>query len=173
MGCGAISSWLLYFSADDAMREILFWMMGSLSFGQVLPLGWWVPYLLGMLWLLAQRRSLALLQLGEYQAQLMGLDLVKSRQRLVLVVCLLCGLSVAMAGAIGFIGLLVPHLMRRIGKGGPGFVLPASALAGAILLLLSDLLSRSLLASGELPVGIVTATLGAPLFIYLLVRHHA
>ena len=173
MGSGAITSWLLYFSADDAMREILFWMMGSLSYGQVLPLGWWVPYLLGMLWLLAQRRALALLQLGEYQAQLMGLDLVKSRQRLVLVVCLLCGLSVAMAGAIGFIGLLVPHLMRRIGKGGPGFVLPASALAGAILLLLSDLLSRSLLTSGELPVGIVTATLGAPLFIYLLVRHHA
>lgn len=58
MGSGAITSWLLYFSADDAMREILFWMMGSLSYGQVLPLGWWVPYLLGMLWLLCQRRSL-------------------------------------------------------------------------------------------------------------------
>ncbi len=90
-----------------------------------------------------------------------------------LVVCLLCGLSVALAGAIGFIGLVVPHLMRRIGRDGPEFVLPASALGGALLLLLADLLSRSLLSGGELPIGVVTASLGAPLFIYLLVRRAA
>lgn len=173
MGCGAISSWLLYFSADDAVRAILFWMMGSLSYGQALAWGWWLPYLLAILWLLHRRHVLSLLQLGDYQAQLMGLELKRLRRELVLVVCLLCGLSVALAGAIGFIGLVVPHLMRRLGRDGPEFVLPASALGGALLLLLADLLSRSLLSGGELPIGVVTASLGAPLFIYLLVRRDA
>ena len=172
--CGsAITTWLLYFSNDQSLREIMFWMMGSLAYGQAQPAWWWLPYLAVMGWLLLRRDSLDLLQLGDEQAQLMGLTLHRLRWQLVLAVCLLSGFAVALAGSIGFIGLLIPHLMRLLGRGSARFVLVASLLAGASTLLLADLLSRNLLPSGELPVGILTASLGAPLLIYLLVRRHA
>lgn len=172
--CGsAMTTWLLYFSNDQSLREIMFWMMGSLAYGQAQPAWWWLPYLAVMGWLLLRRDSLDLLQLGDEQAQLMGLTLHRLRWQLVLAVCLLSGFAVALAGSIGFIGLLIPHLMRLLGRGSARFVLVASLLAGASTLLLADLLSRNLLPSGELPVGILTATLGAPLLIYLLVRRHA
>lgn len=170
---GALTTWLLYFSDDQSLRAIMFWMMGSLAYGQAQPGYWWLPYLLCLGWLLSQHRQLALLQLGELQAQLLGLELAPVRRRFILAVALLSGMTVALAGLIGFIGLVVPHLLRLLGRGEPAFLLPASALGGGGLLLLADLLSRSLLPSGELPVGVVTATLGAPLFIYLLVRRHA
>ena len=172
--CGsAMTTWLIYFSNDQSLREIMFWMMGSLAYGQAQPVWWWLPYLAVMGWLLLRRDSLDLLQLGDEQAQLMGLTLHRLRWQLVLAVCLLSGFAVALAGSIGFIGLLIPHLMRLLGRGSARFVLVASLLAGASTLLLADLLSRNLLPSGELPVGILTATLGAPLLIYLLVRRHA
>ena len=172
--CGsAMTTWLIYFSNDQSLREIMFWMMGSLAYGQAQPAWWWLPYLAVMGWLLLRRDSLDLLQLGDEQAQLMGLTLHRLRWQLVLAVCLLSGFAVALAGSIGFIGLLIPHLMRLLGRGSARFVLVASLLAGASTLLLADLLSRNLLPSGELPVGILTATLGAPLLIYLLVRRHA
>ena len=172
--CGsAMTTWLIYFSNDQSLREIMFWMMGSLAYGQAQPVWWWLPYLAVMGWLLLRRDSLDLLQLGDEQAQLMGLTLHRLRWQLVLAVCLLSGFAVALAGSIGFIGLLIPHLMRLLGRGSARFVLVASLLAGASTLLLADLLSRNLLPSGELPVGILTASLGAPLLIYLLVRRHA
>ena len=172
--CGsAMTTWLIYFSNDQSLREIMFWMMGSLAYGQAQPAWWWLPYLAVMGWLLLRRDSLDLLQLGDEQAQLMGLTLHRLRWQLVLAVCLLSGFAVALAGSIGFIGLLIPHLMRLLGRGSARFVLVASLLAGASTLLLADLLSRNLLPSGELPVGILTASLGAPLLIYLLVRRHA
>ena len=172
--CGsAITTWLLYFSNDQSLRAIMFWMMGSLAYGQAQPAWWWLPYLAVMSWLLLRRGSLSLLQLGDEQAQLMGVALRRLRWQLVLAVCLLSGFAVALAGSIGFIGLLIPHLMRLLGRGSARFVLVASLLAGASTLLLADLLSRNLLLSGELPVGILTASLGAPLLIYLLVRRHA
>ncbi len=173
IGTNAMTTWLLYFSNDQSLREIMFWLMGSLAYGQAQPGYWWLPFLLTLGFLLSQARSLALLQLGEYQAQLMGLDLARVRRRLVMAVCLLTGLSVALAGVIGFIGLVVPHLLRLLGRGGPEFVLPGAALGGGLLLLVADLLSRTLLPAGELPVGVLTASLGAPLFIWLLVRRHA
>lgn len=172
--CGsAITTWLLYFSNDQSLRAIMFWMMGSLAYGQAQPAWWWLPYLAVMSWLLLRRDSLSLLQLGDEQAQLMGVALRRLRWQLVLAVCLLSGFAVALAGSIGFIGLLIPHLMRLLGRGSARFVLVACLLAGASTLLLADLLSRNLLPSGELPVGILTASLGAPLLIYLLVRRHA
>jgi vitamin B12 transport system permease protein len=88
-------------------------------------------------------------------------------------VCLLTAFSVAMAGVIGFVGLVVPHLLRLLAGGRQRFLLPASALAGASLLTLADVAARQTLAVGELPIGAVTASLGAPVFIWLLVRRHA
>lgn len=169
----AITTWLLYFSDDQALREIMFWMMGSLSYGQIYPAYWWLPFLFVGGWLLSQHRKLALLQLGPYQAQLMGLDLKKTQRNLVWAVCFISGMCVALAGVIGFIGLVVPHLLRLAGKDGPAFTIPASVLAGSLLLLIADVLSRSVVSAGELPVGVVTATIGAPVFIWLLVRRHA
>ena len=169
----ALTTWLLYFSDDQALREIMFWMMGSLAYGQIHPSYWWLPFLLVCGWLLCQHRKLALLQLGAFQAQLMGLDLRQTQRKLVWAVCFISGMCVALAGVIGFIGLVVPHLLRLIGRDGPAFNLPASMLAGSLLLLVADILSRTVVSSGELPVGVVTATIGAPVFMWLLVRRHA
>ncbi len=169
----ALTTWLLYFSDDQALREIMFWMMGSLAYGQIHPSYWWLPFILVSGWLVCQHRKLALLQLGAFQAQLMGLDLKQTQRKLVWAVCFISGMCVALAGVIGFIGLVVPHLLRLIGRDGPGFTLPAAMLAGSLLLLIADILSRIVVSSGELPVGVVTATIGAPVFIWLLVRRHA
>lgn len=169
----AILTWLLYLADDASLRTFLFWMMGSLGYGQRLPWGWWLPALFALLWLVRQGRRLDLLALGEQQARLQGLNAHQLRPRLVLAVCLLTAFSVAMAGVIGFVGLLVPHLLRLLAGGRQRFLLPASALAGAALLVLADVLARQTLVSGELPIGAVTATLGAPVFVWLLVKRHA
>ena len=169
----AFTTWLLYFSDDQALRAIMFWMMGSLSYGQLHPAYWWIPFCIIVGWLALQREKLNLLQLGPYQAQLMGLDLRQTRRKLVWAICFISGMCVALAGIIGFIGLVVPHLLRLISKDSIRFTIPASMISGALLLLIADTVSRSVLSAGELPVGVVTATIGAPLFIYLLVKRHA
>lgn len=173
MASSALTTWLLYFANDSGLREILFWMMGSLAYGQFQPGWWWLPYLGTLYWLLRQRKALNLMQLGEQQARLMGLNIARLRWQLVLAVCLLSGLAVALAGTIGFVGLVIPHLMRLLSRSGMQFLLPASMLGGALILLLADMLARNLIPVGELPVGILTASLGAPILIGLLVRRHA
>lgn len=169
----AILTWLLYLADDASMRTFLFWMMGSLGYGQRLSWGWWIPAMVALLWLVRQGRQLDLLALGEQQARLLGLNAQALRPKLVLAVCLLTAFSVAMAGVIGFVGLVVPHLLRLLAGGRQRFLLPASALAGAALLVLADVLARQTLITGELPIGAVTSTLGAPVFVWLLVKRHA
>ena len=110
---------------------------------------------------------IGLLQLGAYWAQLMGLDLRKTHRKLVWAICFISGMCVALAGVIGFIGLVVPHLLRLAGKRWACIYYSCIYLAGSLLLLIADILSRSLVNAGELPVGVVTATIGAPIFIYL------
>lgn len=169
----AAMTWLMYFADDASLREFMFWMMGSLSYGSQ-QLGWWwlvLPLTLG--WLCLQGRALQQLLLGETQARLMGLDVDRVRVQLVLAVCLLTGLAVALCGVIGFVGLVVPHLLRLCGGSDQRFLLPASALGGGALLLGADLIARSALDAGELPIGVITASVGAPLFIYLLLRQDA
>ncbi len=169
----ALTTWLLYFSDDQALRAIMFWLMGSLSYGQLHPAYWWIPFFAVVVWLALQYHKLSLLQLGPYQAQLMGLDLKRTRRQFVWAVCFISGMCVALAGIIGFIGLVVPHLLRLISKDSIKFTIPASMVSGSLLLLIADTVSRSVLDAGELPVGVVTASIGAPLFIYLLVKRHA
>lgn len=169
----AAVTWLLYLADDASLRQFMFWLMGSLAFGGG-QLFWSLPLLLaGALMLGLRGRAMQLLLLGEDQARLMGLDVVRERTWLILLVCLLTALAVSLAGVIGFVGLVVPHLLRLAGVTHPRHLLPASALGGALLLLMADLLARTTLTSGELPIGVVTATLGAPLFIALLMRRHA
>ncbi|MBO1518627.1 vitamin B12 ABC transporter permease BtuC [Oceanisphaera pacifica] len=169
----AILTWLLYLADDASLRSFLFWMMGSLGHGQPLSFAWWLPAIATLFWLLRQGRSLDLLALGDHQAQLLGLNVQRLQPQLVLAVCLLTAFSVAMAGPIGFVGLVVPHLLRLLVGGKQRFLLPASMLAGALVLTLADVVARTLLSAGEVPIGAVTATLGAPVFIWLLVRRYA
>ncbi|MGO4999120.1 vitamin B12 ABC transporter permease BtuC [Oceanisphaera sp. W20_SRM_FM3] len=169
----AILTWLLYLADDASLRSFLFWMMGSLGHGQSLSWVWWLPALATLVWLMRQGRRLDLLALGEHRAQLLGLNVRRLQPKLVLAVCLLTAFSVAMAGPIGFVGLVVPHLLRLLAGGKQDFLLPASVLAGAAALTLADVIARNLLSVGEVPIGAVTATLGSPIFIWLLVRRYA
>ena len=155
-----------------AVQEIALWMLGSLANLSRNELWLLLPgSLLG--WLLAWRqgRSLDLLGLGEETASSMGVDLVRLRRRLFLAVALAVGSAVAVTGAIGFIGLVVPHLLRPLVDHQPSRLLLPSALGGALLLLAADIAVRLLPAQTEIKVGVVTALLGAPFFIWLIVRN--
>lgn len=108
--------------------------------------------------------------LGEVQARQLGLSLHLWRNLLVLAIGWLVGVSVALAGVIGFVGLVIPHILRLTGLTDQRYLLPACALVGAGVLLVADVIARVALLAAELPIGVVTATLGAPLFIWLLTR---
>ncbi|MGG2400049.1 FecCD family ABC transporter permease [Pseudomonas sp. SH1-B] len=166
---------LLTYLADDAtLRSLTFWNLGSLN-GASYPRLW--PLLLVTLgiavWLPRRASALNALLLGESEARHLGFDVERIKLELVLCTALGVGAAVAAAGLIGFIGLVVPHLMRLLVGPDHRVLLPASLLAGGSLLLLADLLARLLLAPAELPIGIVTALIGAPFFLYLLVRGRA
>jgi iron complex transport system permease protein len=163
---------LFTYLADDAtLRTLTFWNLGSLN-GASYPRLW--PLLIvtvGVaLWLPRRAAALNAMLLGESEARHLGFDIERIKLELVLCTALGVGAAVAAAGLIGFIGLVVPHLMRLLVGPDHRVLLPASLLAGASLLLLADLAARLLLAPAELPIGIVTALIGAPFFLYLLVR---
>ncbi|WP_178091872.1 iron ABC transporter permease [Pseudomonas sp. 8AS] len=163
---------LFTYLADDAsLRSLTFWNLGSLngaSYARLWPL---LLVTLGVAaWLPRRAAALNALLLGESEARHLGFDVERIKLELVLCTALGVGAAVAAAGLIGFIGLVVPHLMRLLVGPDHRVLLPASLLAGASLLLLADLVARLLLAPAELPIGIVTALLGAPFFLYLLLR---
>lgn len=167
---GAAVTWAFYFSDDLNLRLLMYWLMGSVagvSWQQLVLLLFILPVLL---WLCLQGQKLDLLMLGEHQAKQLGLDVEASRWRLILVVSLLVGSSVALAGVIGFIGLVVPHLIRLALGTENRYLLPLSAICGALLLALADTLARVMLPAAELPVGVVITSLGAPVFIWMLMR---
>ena len=166
---------LFTYLADDAtLRSLTFWNLGSLN-GASYPRLW--PLLLVTVgvavWLPRRASALNALLLGESEARHLGFNVERIKLELVLCTALGVGAAVAAAGLIGFIGLVVPHLMRLLVGPDHRVLLPASLLAGATLLLLADLVARLVLAPAELPIGIVTALIGAPFFLYLLVRGRA
>lgn len=168
--CSAIMTWAVYFSSSLDLRQLMYWMMGGFG-GVDWRQKWLLLFLLPvMLWLCLQGNVLNLMTLGEIQARQLGLSLHVWRNILVLAIGWLVGTSVALAGVIGFIGLVIPHILRLSGVTDQRFLLPGCALAGAGVLLAADIVARIALFSAELPIGIVTATLGAPVFIWLLVR---
>lgn len=168
--CSAMMTWVVYFSTSLDLRQLMYWMMGGFS-GIDWRYGWMMLALIpAILALIATARVLNLLALGETSARQLGLPMLLWRNLLVLTMGWLVGVSVAMAGAIGFVGLVIPHLLRLSGFSDHRYLLPAAALAGAVVLLAADIIARLVLTSAELPIGVVTATLGAPLFIVLLVK---
>ncbi|WP_395505390.1 FecCD family ABC transporter permease [Ectopseudomonas hydrolytica] len=168
---GAAIGLFTYLADDATLRTLTFWNLGSLngaSYARLWPL--LLATLVVALWLPRRARALNALLLGESEARHLGFDVERLKRELVLCTALGVGAAVAAAGLIGFIGLVVPHLMRLLVGPDHRLLLPASALAGASLLLLADLAARLALAPAELPIGIVTALIGAPFFLYLLVR---
>ncbi|EMA3285049.1 vitamin B12 ABC transporter permease BtuC [Escherichia coli] len=168
--CSALMTWAIYFSTSVDLRQLMYWMMGG--FGGVDWRQSWLMLALipVLLWICCQSRPMNMLALGEISARQLGLPLWFWRNVLVAATGWMVGVSVALAGAIGFIGLVIPHILRLCGLTDHRVFLPGCALAGASALLLADIVARLALAAAELPIGVVTATLGAPVFIWLLLK---
>ncbi|HCG7040124.1 TPA: iron ABC transporter permease [Vibrio parahaemolyticus] len=160
----------LNFSADDQMlRDLTLWSMGSLAGANWAGIGLSSVTLVVLLfWFHKKAMSLNALLLGESEARHLGVPVQKLKRQLILLSAVGVGVTVSICGAIGFIGLVIPHLGRMLAGPDHRTLLPISALLGALLLTCADMIARVLLAPAELPVGIVTALIGAPFFIYLL-----
>lgn len=168
--CSALMTWAIYFSTSVDLRQLMYWMMGGFG-GVDWRQSWLVLALIPvLLWICCQSRPMNMLALGEISARQLGLPLWFWRNVLVAATGWMVGVSVALAGAIGFIGLVIPHILRLCGLTDHRVLLPGCALAGASALLLADIVARLALAAAELPIGVVTATLGAPVFIWLLLK---
>lgn len=168
---GALTGVLTYLADDRQLRDLTFWGMGSLAGASWLRLIAGAALIAPAL-VLAPRlaRGLDALALGEAAAAHMGTDIERLKRHSVLVVAALAGASVALAGGIGFVGIVVPHLLRLLAGPGHRRLLVDAALLGAALLVLADLVARRVVVPAELPIGIVTAVLGAPVFLWILLR---
>ncbi len=169
----AVLALLLSLLPEAGLVRAYGWMMGDLSHSALPPrlllAGWLLALIAG--WLLA--RSLDALLLGERHARALGVEVGRLRVGLLWLASAVTALAVTAAGTIGFVGLVVPHLMRLIFGAPHRVVLPASALGGGLLLALADAGARIVIAPGELPVGVLTAMIGVPVFLFLLVRRGA
>jgi iron complex transport system permease protein len=167
-----VTSYLVLQTADDQQtRGVLFWLMGNLGGAQWTQLA--VPatvVALGLMVLQARARGLNALLMGDETAAGLGIEVTRLRRELFVVTSLLTGVLVAVSGAIGFVGLLVPHVCRLVVGGDHRRLLPVAALTGAVLLVAVDVVARTALDAQELPVGVVTAFIGAPALLYLLDR---
>jgi iron complex transport system permease protein len=166
---------LLVFVADDRqLRDITFWLLGSLSgatwpkVATILPIAG-----LGLLAIPLIARGLDVLALGESEAFHSGVDVERLKKICIVLVSAMTGAAVSICGVIGFVGIVVPHLLRLVIGPGHRLLLPASALLGAILMIAADTMARVLAAPAEVPVGILTAAFGAPFFLYILLRQRA
>ncbi|MBL4780800.1 MAG: iron ABC transporter permease [Porticoccaceae bacterium] len=171
---GAGNSLLSFYADNEMLRRISLWQMGRLD-GADWPRVILATITLALLLvgLLGQGRALNALLLGESQARYLGINVEHLKRRVILLTALGVGVTVAVAGAIAFVGLVVPHIVRLLIGPDHRFLLPASTLLGAALLVVADVLSRLVVAPAELPVGIVTALLGVPFFFSLLVRQRS
>ena len=174
--CGAISTLMITFASNVAMPGMIHWLMGDLdsvisleAVGAIL--GVWLSVLI-LVWRLSPK--IHLLQLGTDKALTLGVDVSYVQWMMVLLSALSAAAAVSIAGSIGFVGLLVPHLLRAliVKKHGPDqkFLLPASALLGGTFLVLADMFARTIIAPSQLPVGIITALIGVPSFLWILSR---
>lgn len=168
-GFSAATALLLALSPDQQLRGMLFWLMGDLSFAYEPARTLWLLAILTTAATLAARH-LNVLSRGELQAAIVGLPVTGLRYLIFVAASLATGLAVTTVGVIGFIGLVVPHMIRLIAGSDHRVVVPASALAGGALLVVADTLARTILAPRQLPVGALTAAIGVPLFLLLMSR---
>ena len=168
---GALIGYLTFLSDEQQLRLLVFWTLGSVggaNWATLMPA--LVAMLLALLWLLRLARPLDAMALGEDDATHLGIDVARLKRSAALATAIGVGAAVSVSGTIGFIGLVTPHLVRLAAGPGHRRVLLGSALSGAALLLAADLLARFAVAPAELPLGVVTALIGAPFLIWLLSR---
>ncbi|WP_086827051.1 iron ABC transporter permease [Allokutzneria sp. NRRL B-24872] len=169
--CGAMIGLLMFYSNDAQLRAITFWNLGSVgsaTWGAVAAVA--PCAVVGLAVAPFYARRLDLLALGERSARHLGVDVEGMRRVLIVVVALLTSAAVAFSGVIGFVGLVVPHLIRMIAGPGHRTLIAASTLGGAVLLVGADLIARTVAAPAEVPLGVLTALIGAPFFFWLLRR---
>ena len=168
-GWGAVISFLLVISPDQNLRSMLFWLMGDLGYAQTTTTGF-IVLITGLLISLSFARSLNILSHGELQATSLGVQTDRLRLLVYILASLMTATAVTLAGSIGFVGLVVPHLIRLLGFSDNRILLPAATLMGGSLLILADTLSRTIIAPEQLPVGVISAAIGVPMFLFLLYR---
>jgi iron complex transport system permease protein len=170
--CGAAVGILSWLSSDTQLRQLSLWGMGSLGQSQWSTLlasaSMAIPATVGI-WLLARR--LNLLQLGDEEAHYLGVDVKRTQRQLLILSALLVAAAVAVSGIIGFVGLVVPHLVRMWLGADHRWLVPGSVLAGALLLLVADTLARTLVVPAEMPVGLITSLIGGPWFLAMIFRN--
>lgn len=168
----SISNFIVYLSSNaEGIKTVTFWSMGSLaaaSWGKMPILAIVVLVITGFF--LSQYRILNVMLLGEETAVTLGVSLAKYRRSYMLLSSLLTGVVVAYSGMIGFVGLIIPHIVRGLSGSDHKHLLPVVALSGSLFLIWADILSRVLIQNVELPIGIITSIIGAPLFIYIIVK---
>jgi len=162
---------LILFLAENKLRGMMMWLMGDLSTNSYTTLALTLPIVaIISIRLIQLAPKMNFIALGDHFAQSTGIPVQRIRNELFILSSLLCGLAVANAGVIGFIGLMVPHGLRLIIKDNFKHIVPLSALTGAAFLVIADILSRLLVPTTELPVGVITALIGAPFFLWLFLR---
>ncbi|MBN1545114.1 MAG: iron ABC transporter permease [Syntrophaceae bacterium] len=167
----ALIMFLVSISSSDRLQSVLFWLMGNLSLAESHDVMWaGLIVAAGFVIIYYHARPLNLLILGEETAMQLGVDAKRSQQILLVTASLVTAVAVSLSGTIGFIGLVIPHLLRLLLGADHRLLLPASALFGATFLVVADTLARTVMAPVELPVGVITALCGAPYFLYLLHR---
>lgn len=171
MGWGAVISFILVIAPDQQLRGMLFWLMGDLSFGQI-PYSGVIILLFALATTLPIARELNIMTRGELQAEALGVEVNRVRLRIYLISSLLAAAAVVQVGSIGFVGLVIPHILRLLGCQDHRYLLPASVLLGGTLLVIADTIARTAVSPEQLPTGIITALIGVPLFLYLLGRQH-
>lgn len=163
---------LMMLAHQDEAMKIMTWTMGSFnakSWNHVLTI--LIPTVIGIFFTIYHGKDLNVLVMGEEEAMTMGLDTKRLKRNMLLICALLTSIAVSVSGIIGFVGLIVPHFIRLIFGSEHKFLLKASFVFGAIFMLLSDTIARSLISGFEVPVGIITSLIGGPLFLILLVRY--
>ena len=169
--CNALMGLLIFVSDDQQLRDLTFWTMGSLSrntWRLVLPV---LPFLLiPLIGLPLLARAMNAYVLGESEAGHLGYDIERLKKAAILLTTLAIGAAVALAGIIAFVGLVVPHLVRLLMGADHRYLFPGSILLGATLILAADIISRTIVAPAELPIGVVTSCIGGPFFLWLLMN---
>jgi iron complex transport system permease protein len=168
---GAVTGFLTFLANDEQLRDLTFWSLGSLGGANWTKL--WLTLsinLIPLALILLQAKKLNALSLGESEAGHLGIEVHKLKRLIVVATAIAMGTTVAFCGIIGFIGLVVPHILRTAGGANNQFVLWGSLLGGMVLLTLSDTLARTVASPAEIPIGVITALAGAPVFLSLLVK---
>lgn len=167
----AVMGLLIYISKEEQLRDLTFWNLGSLGGSSWIKNGILsAVILISYYFLIGKGKTLNAMMLGERDAMHLGIPVEKTKKQIVLFTALLVGTSVAFSGTIGFIGLIIPYILRLIFKSNYYIILPLSAVLGSILLLSADTISRTVVAPSEIPIGILTAFMGAPIFIAILLK---